>query len=161
MSCSAAVAAYTTSHSMTFSAQTFEVTKLESNLRNEEMQAVNEILDDFEKRKRGLATDVGRDMRTKLAKAMTDQEREKIMMEYAGNLQKFTDALEKQKQQQLEDLRRRLLERRRQNKKELHKQQVRRRDVARHDSSSNSRYVVVALRAMIACIALKIDSRFL
>ena len=46
------------------------------------------------------------------------------MMEYAANLQKFTDALEKQKQQQLEDLRRRLLEKRRQNKKDLHKTQV-------------------------------------
>ena len=46
-------------------------------------------------------------------------------MEYAANLQKFTDALEKQKQQQLDDLRRRLLEKRRQKKKEVHKQQVR------------------------------------
>ena len=48
-----------------------------------------------------------------------------VMLEYAANLQKFTDALEKQKQQQLEDLRRRLLDKRRQHKKDLHKQQVR------------------------------------
>ena len=52
------------------------------------------------------------------------------MMEYAANLQKFTDALEKQKQQQLEDLRRRLLEKRRQNKKDLHKTQVGAFDIA-------------------------------
>ena len=130
--------------------QTFDVTSLENSLCSDEMRGVNDILDDFEKRKRGLAADVGRDMRTKLANAMTDAEKQKvefncssfiedrfisrasygcsclqIMMEYAGNLQKFTDALEKQKQQQLEDLRRRLLEKRRQKKKELHKQQVR------------------------------------
>ena len=54
------------------------MTKLESGLRNEEMEAINGVLDDFEKRKRGLAADVGRDMRSKLAKAMSDKEREQV-----------------------------------------------------------------------------------
>ena len=52
-----------------------------------------------------------------MASAKTDAEREKIMLEYANNLQKLTDALEKQKQQQLNALRQELLDRRRQRKK--------------------------------------------
>ena len=54
------------------------MTSLESELCSDEMRGINNILDDFEKRKRGLAADVGRDMRTKLAKAMTDAEKEKV-----------------------------------------------------------------------------------
>ena len=54
------------------------MTSLESELCSDEMRGINNILDDFEKRKRGLAVDVGRDMRTKLAKAMTDAEKEKV-----------------------------------------------------------------------------------
>ena len=97
------------------------MTKQESGTRSEEMKSINDILEDFERRKRGLSDDVGRDMRKKLARAMTDEEREKVLMEYAANLHKFTDALEKQKQAQLEDLRQRMLERRRKQKKDLHK----------------------------------------
>ena len=90
-------------------------------MRAEEMKDINAILEDYERRKRGLSDDVGRDMRKKLARATTDEERERVLMEYAANLQKYTDALEKQKQSQLEDLRARLLEKRRKHKKDLHK----------------------------------------
>ena len=56
-------------------------------------------------------------MKKQMANAKTDEEREKIMMEYANNLQKLTDALEKQKQSHLQKLRQELLDRRRQRKK--------------------------------------------
>lgn len=104
--------------------QTFEAAKLESNLRSGEMADINKILEDYERRKKGLASDVGRDMRLKLIKAKSEEERQKILLEYAPNLHKYTDALEKQKQQQLEGLRRKLVDRRRQARKELHKAQI-------------------------------------
>ena len=56
-------------------------------------------------------------MQKQMANAKTDAEREQIMLEYANNLQKLTDALEKKKQQQLNKLRQELLDRRRQRKK--------------------------------------------
>ena len=56
-------------------------------------------------------------MQKQMANTKTDAEREQIMLEYANNLQKLTDALEKKKQQQLNKLRQELLDRRRQRKK--------------------------------------------
>ena len=72
---------------------------------------------DIEKKKTDVIADLTKDMKKQLSAANTDAEREKIMMEYSNNLQKLTDALEKQKQQQLSKLRQELLNRRRQKKK--------------------------------------------
>ena len=91
--------------------QTFEAAKLESNLRSGEMADISNILEDFERRKKGLASDVGRNMRLKLIKAKSEEERQKIVLEYAQNLHKYTDALEKQKQKALEETRRKLVDR--------------------------------------------------
>ena len=74
-------------------------------------------MQEFEQKKTGVAADLTSDMQKQMASAKTDAEREKIMLAYANNLQKLTDALEKQKQQQLNTLRQELLDRRRQRKK--------------------------------------------
>ena len=52
------------------------------------------------------------------------QEKERIMLEYAENMTKLSNALEKQKQKQLEDTRQKLLDKRRQRKKNLHHQHI-------------------------------------
>ena len=49
-----------------------------------------------------------------MLQAKSEEERQKVLLDYAKNLHKYTDALEKQKQQQLEALRRKLVDRRRQ-----------------------------------------------
>ena len=77
-------------------------------------------MQEFEQKKAGVAADLTSDMQKQMASAKTDAEREKIMLAYANNLQKLTDALEKQKQQQLNTLRQELLDRRRQRKKVIY-----------------------------------------
>ena len=56
----------------------------------------------------------------KLRSAKTEEERERIMMDYAANMSRLNDALEKQKQQQLAECRRKMVDRRRSRRKELH-----------------------------------------
>ncbi len=104
--------------------QTYEAAKLENDLRNDEITNVNDILNDSNAKKEQVIADLTTDMKSQLEKAKTDAEREKIMMEHAQNLQKLTDALEKQKQQQMADMREKLLNRRRQRKKDLHRQHI-------------------------------------
>ena len=101
--------------------QTYEAAKLESDLRDNEMKDINGILSENESKKATILEDLTKELRAKLSKAKSEAEREKIMMEYTWNMSRLTDALEKQKQQQLTDLRARLLDRRRQRKKNLHK----------------------------------------
>ena len=104
-------------HRNLFTKQTYEAAKLENDLKNNEISEMNGIIEEFEKKKKGVIGDVSKDLRKKLAAANTEEEKEKIMLEYAQNMQKLNDALERQKQQEMEALRRRLLDRRRQDKK--------------------------------------------
>ena len=107
-----------------FEKQAYEAAKLENDLHAEEVQNLEEIINDFEKKKNDSKDEVAKDFAAKLAQAKTDQEKEKIMMDYANNMSKLNVALEKQKQQQMAELREKLLERRRQRKKNLHHQHI-------------------------------------
>ena len=62
---------------------------------------INETHQEFTEKKSDLLRDVAEDLKSKMKKAKTDEEREKIMLNYAENLQKLTDNLEQQKQKQL------------------------------------------------------------
>ena len=62
---------------------------------------INETHKEYKTKKTELLNDVTADMKSKIAKAKSEEEKEKIMLDYAENLQKLTDNLEKQKQKQL------------------------------------------------------------
>merc|ERR550532_579983 len=111
-------------HRNLFTKQTYEAAKLENELKNTEISEINAVIEEFEKKKNGVIGDVSADLKKKLAAAQSDEEREKIMLEYAQNMQKLNDALEKQKQQQMEALRRKMLDRRRQEKKDMHRAHI-------------------------------------
>ena len=104
--------------------QTYEAAKLENDLKSNDINSFNTTLNEYEKKKANVAEDLAADLRVKLAKGKSDEESEKLMMDYSQNLQKMTDALEKQKQQQLEQIRKQLLDQRRKEKKELHKMHI-------------------------------------
>ena len=104
--------------------QTYEAAKLENDLKSNEIHSMNDIINDYEQRKQGMINDVAKDMHKRQAKATTDEEKEAVMMEYANNVQKLTEALEKQKQQQLAALQKTLLEKRRKDKKDLHRAHI-------------------------------------
>ena len=107
-----------------FEKQAYEAAKLENDLHSEEVENLEKIIKDFEKKKDDLKDEVAKDFAAKLAQAKNDQEKEKIMVEYANNMSKLNAALEKQKQKQMADMREKLLERRRQRKKNLHHQHI-------------------------------------
>ena len=101
--------------------QTYEAAKLENDTRKEEIDQIDGTITEFEARKQAMREDLKKDIQAKLAKAKSDAEREKLIMDHAANMAKLTDTLEKQKQNQLAELRKKLLDRRRQAKKNLHK----------------------------------------
>jgi hypothetical protein len=107
-----------------FEKQAYEAAKLENDLHGEEVEGFENLINDFEKKKSEAKDEVAKDFADKLARAKTEQEKEKIMVDYANNMTKLTSALEKQKQQQLADLREKLLDRRRQRKKKLHHEHI-------------------------------------
>ena len=111
-------------HKELFVKQAYDAAKLENDLKNNEIKSINNMLDKAEKKKSQITAEVQKDLRKQLAKSTSDAEREKIILEFANNLQKLADGIEKQKLKQLETLRRELLDRRRQKKKELHKSHI-------------------------------------
>ena len=106
-----------------FERQAYEAAKLENDLKSDEITSMQDTLDEFEKKKRNMMNEAREDLRQKLEKVDTQKERDRLMTEYAVNLQKVNDAFDKQKQQQLETLRKRLLEERRNKKKALYRKQ--------------------------------------
>ena len=107
-----------------FEKQAYEAARLENDLHAEEVQSLEEVIDDFEKKKDDSKDEVAKDFAAKLAQAKSEQEKEKIMLDYANNMSKLNTALEKQKQRQMGEVREKLLERRRQRKKGLHHQHI-------------------------------------
>lgn len=107
-----------------FEKQAYEAAKLENNLKKEEINDINDTLDETEKRKQKLTDDAKRDLEKKLAKAKTEQEKEKLMIDYASQMQKLDEDFEKQKLKQLDTLRQKLLEKRRLRKKELNRKHI-------------------------------------
>ena len=106
-----------------FERQAYEAAKLENDLKSDEITSMQDTLDEFEKKKRNMMNEAREDLRQKLEKVDNEKERDRLMSEYAVNLQKVNDAFDKQKQQQLESLRKRLLEERRNKKKALYRKQ--------------------------------------
>lgn len=104
-----------------FEKQAYEAAKLENDLKSNEITSMQDILDDYEKKKRNMMYEAKEDLRQKLEKVQSEKERDRIMSDYAMNLQKVNDAFDKQKQLQLENLRQKLLENRRNRKKELYR----------------------------------------
>ena len=104
--------------------QAFEAAKTESNLRNNEVKLLSNIIHEFEEKKRGCVKDVTENLKSQLSKAKSEEDRDKLMLDYAVKLQKLTDSLEKQKQAHLDKTRQKLLERRRQMKKDLHRAHI-------------------------------------
>lgn len=104
-----------------FERQAYEAAKLENDLKSEEMNTIQDTLDDCERKKKNMMDEAREDLRQKLEKCDTVKEKDRLMAEYATNLQKVNDAFDKQKQQQLEKLRQKLLENRRSRKKELYR----------------------------------------
>ena len=106
-----------------FERQAYEAAKLENDLKSEEVTSMQDTIEEFEKKKRNMMNEAREDLRQKLEKVDNQKERDRLMAEYAVNLQKVNDAFDKQKQQQLESLRKRLLEERRNKKKALYRKQ--------------------------------------
>lgn len=104
-----------------FERQAYEAAKLENDLKTEEMSLIQDTLDDCERKKKNMMDEAREDLRQKLEKCETVKEKDRLMAEYATNLQKVNDAFDKQKTQQLESLRKKLLENRRSRKKELYR----------------------------------------
>ena len=104
-----------------FEKQAYEAAKLENDLKSDEMNSMQDTLEEFEKKKRNMMYEAKEDLRQKLEKVQSEKERDRIMSDYAMNLQKVNDAFDKQKQMQLESLRKKLLENRRNKKKELYR----------------------------------------
>ena len=107
-----------------FEKQTFEAAKLENELRSSEIDKINATIEEFEQKKEFIVKDLQAELKKKLRDAKNEEEREAIMLTYAQDMQKLTDGIERQKQAQLEELRKRLLERRRQAKKEMHRNHI-------------------------------------
>ena len=107
-----------------FIKHTYEAAKLEGDLYSNEKESLCNVIKDFEDRKQGVINDISKDLKKQLAKTTDPAERDRILLEYANNVQKLNDALEKQKQKQLEKIRKELIERRRKNKKELQRSHI-------------------------------------
>lgn len=107
-----------------FTKQAYEAAKLENDLKSEEIRKINDTIEEYEKKKKGAMSEVARDLQDKLLKATSESEKERIVADYGRQLQKLTDALEKQKQKQLEKSRRELIEKRKADKKQLHRKHI-------------------------------------
>ena len=103
-----------------FEKQAYEAAKLEHDLKKTEIGDVNNTLDGCEKEKETAMNDAKSELEKRLDKCKTEQDKERIMVEYVSNMQKLNEAFEKRKRKQLDKLRKRLLDARRQKKKELH-----------------------------------------
>ena len=106
-----------------FERQAYEAAKLENDLKSEEVTSMQDTLEEFEKKKRNMMNEAREDLRQKLEKVDNEKERDRLMTEYAVNLQKVNDAFDKQKHQQLESLRKRLVLERQNKKKALYRKQ--------------------------------------
>ena len=104
-----------------FERQAYEAAKLENDLKSDEMSTIQDTIDDCERKKKSMMDEAREDLRQKLEKCETTKEKDRLMAEYATNLQKVNDAFDKQKTQQLENLRHKLLESRRSRKKEMYR----------------------------------------
>ena len=107
-----------------FEKQAYEAAQLENELKSGEIDNVNEILKEFDDKKRETVGEISEDTEIKLETAKTDEEKDKVVTEHAARMQKLDDAIEKQKQQQLAAMRRKLADLRRQRKKDLHRRHV-------------------------------------
>ena len=106
-----------------FERQAYEAAKLENDLKSDEVTSMQDTLEEFEKKKRNMMNEAREDLRQKLEKVDNEKERDRLMTEYAVNLQKVNDAFDKQKHQQLESLRKRLVLERQNKKKALYRKQ--------------------------------------
>jgi len=106
-----------------FEKQAYEAAKLENDLKSDEMNAMQDIINETERKKRNMMNEAKEDLRQKLEKCESEKEKDRLMKEYATNLQKVNDAFVKQKNQQMDNLRKKLLEGRRNRKKELYRRQ--------------------------------------
>ncbi len=95
-----------------------ESTKLESELRQTEVKEINELLEDIEKKKDEMASEIKKSLVGKLRSASED-EREEIILQHAKELQDAANALELEKQQRLKDKRKKLKDERMKRKREL------------------------------------------
>lgn len=107
-----------------FEKQAYEAAKLENDLHSQEVQKMNDTLNEFENRKAQACSDLTDEAKAKFSLAKTDAEKEKILMDHAANMAGLSDRLERQKQQQLDELREKLLEKRRRQKKDLHNKHI-------------------------------------
>ncbi|CAH1789583.1 unnamed protein product [Owenia fusiformis] len=104
--------------------QTFEAAKLENSLKDNEIQSINGLVQDYEKRKDETIKSTQEELKKKLSEAQTQEEKERLLMEYAHQLQRSNDKLDAEKQRQMANLRKKLLDERRQKKKELHRNHI-------------------------------------
>jgi hypothetical protein len=111
-------------HRNLFIKHTYEAAKLEGDLYSTEKESLCSVIKDFEDRKQGVINDISKDLKKQLAKTTDEDERDKLLLEYANNVQKLNDALEKQKQKQLEKVRNQLIEHRRREKKDLQRRHI-------------------------------------
>ena len=107
-----------------FEKQAYEVAKLENDLHTQEVEAFNEAVQQFENKKENVCNEMTVDFKERLKEAKTQEEKERIMNDYAGNMGRLNDALEKQKQSHLAELRQKMLDRRRKTRKELHNSHI-------------------------------------
>nr|XP_002123735.5 trichohyalin-like [Ciona intestinalis] len=107
-----------------------EVAKLENELRSDEIMKINEIISDIEQKKEVEVMKLKIELKEKLKKCSTDEEKEKVMMEYATKIHKVTEGLEQEKQTRLSDLRGKLARERQRRKKELFEKHKREAELA-------------------------------
>lgn len=96
-----------------------ESAKLESDLRQSEIKAISDILEDVEKKKEKIASDIKQELKERLKEAKTDEEREEIILEYAKKLQDAANELQDEKVRRLKDKREKLKKERMSRKKDL------------------------------------------
>ncbi|XP_070551144.1 golgin subfamily A member 6-like protein 25 isoform X1 [Ptychodera flava] len=103
---------------------TIEIVNLENETSNDEIKDINAIIQDSEKKKEQGLKQMQKELREKLSRAKSDDERARIIAEYADQVQRLSEKLEKEKQEQLTRLRQQMRDRRKRRKEDLHRQQV-------------------------------------
>ena len=99
---------------------TMECAQLEDELRSNEIKTITDAITEFEQKKEKALTSLKEELREKLKRASSEEEKEALMMEYASKMTQVQDELEREKQKKLRDVRKQLKAERLKRKKELY-----------------------------------------
>ncbi|CAH1270800.1 Hypp4441 [Branchiostoma lanceolatum] len=98
---------------------TREAVQLEDELRAEEIAAINQVIQQVEQEKEKAIQQVQAELKERLRRCSTDEEREQAMLESAQKIQKINEQFESEKQKRLKKVRKELREERVRRKRAL------------------------------------------